>query len=128
MFCVVHVAIKTVFICHIYTYIHICMRTQTQTHTCTHQGVNQKITNWESERSEHGRVSMPKCSWGILGGGTLSPPFLPAGSLGGWAPWKKLNCVQIDLNWVQTTEINTFENCKISTNWKIITFSIFLIT
>ena len=42
--------------------------------------------------------------------------------LGGQAPRK--NC----LNWVQTIEINTFENCKISTNWRVITLSLSLIT
>ena len=46
-----------------------------------------------------------------------------------WGLWHwTLNYVQIGLNWVQTSEINTFENCKIPTNWRIITLSISLIT
>ena len=62
--------------------------------------------NWESERSEHAR-SVPKCNWGGLGG-TLSPPFPQKDSQGsgGQFPWKK----------VQTSEINIFQNCKISLN------------
>ena len=56
----------------------------------TRQGVNQKITigpsgpNWESKRSEHARVSAPKCSWGSGGVGGRSefwPPKIGISSL-----------------------------------------------
>ena len=43
--------------------------------------------NWDSESSEHARVSVPKYSWGWGVGGTLNSPFPPpAGLFGGRAP------------------------------------------
>ena len=83
-------------------------------------------------------LARPNVAEGSGGGGALSsphpptpptpppprpPPFPPPGMfLGGQAPTK--NC----LNWVQIIEINTFENCKISTNWRVITLTLSLIT
>ena len=106
-------------ICWVYGYKRVCF-----------QGVNQKIIIG-SIRLQLGKQALacPNVAGGS--GGHSEPPLPQQGCYGAEPPrknFKALNCIWIDLNWVQTSEINTFENRKISTNWRIITLSIFLIT
>ena len=81
-------------------------------------GINQKITIgavWP--QLEKGASARPNVAGGSVGGGALSPPTLPPSKVPtGEGNFKALNCIYIGLNSVQTSEINTFENCKTSTN------------
>ena len=87
------------------------------------QGVNQKITIAVVRPRLGKRVQgacVPKCSWGFrVGGGFALSPLPQQGSLGDEPPrknFKALNCIKIGLNWVRTSDSNTYKDYKMSTN------------